>query len=343
MRHQASEIREAVRPAMKKSICRVIPLFCLFSAITPATVTRVNLFPDLHPAQTLIYLIRYQSDKNVKAEGTVAVPMAPNSAQTDAHGLLQIEILDILPAQPAAGKPQVHARAKFLTLDSGVWIKKPGDKKPNWDVQKTDPQGKTIEFTITPDGSVQNVKGLDSFFPEQQLAWQEWVARFALAWTFPAGGVKLGEKSKSEQAEPSPAPIAGLTWERESAYVRDDPCHATQLSLTGEAVPAPTPAETCAVVLTTATLKQKSSSKDSTPEDFRLHDLRTAGTAKGSNEIITYIDLRTGLVTRATESASQFMDVVVALAHGSNGVRYHVNATSHSEVLLITGLPLTHP
>ena len=329
---------------MKKYFRIAVALPCVLAAAALAAVTRVNLLPNLQPKQTLAYLIRYQSDKHVKAEGTVAAPMAPNAAQTDAHGLLQIEILDVPLGQVASSKPAVRARAKFLTLDSSVWIKKPGDKKPNWDVQKIDPQGKSIEFTVSPEGAVENVQGLDSFLLEQQLAWREWVARFALAWTAPAGaGVKLGEKWKSEQAEPSPAPIAGLTWERESTYVRDEPCRATQLSLTGEAGPSPAPAETCAVVLTTATLKQKSSSKDATPEDFRLHNLHTAGTAKGSNEIITYIALRTGLVIRATESASQFMDVVVALADGSNSVRYHVNATSHSEVLLVTDSPLVHP
>jgi hypothetical protein len=328
---------------MRKSLRKAAFLFCFFAAAALAAVTRVNLLPNLQATQTLTYLIRYQSNKNVKAEGTVAAPMAPNSAQTDAHGLLQIEILDVQPAQPTSSKPTVHARARFLTLDSGAWVKSPGDKKPNWDVQKIDPQGKTIEFTVSPDGSVEKVQGLDSLFPEQQLAWQEWMARFVLAWTFPTGGVKLGEKSKSEQAEPSSAPIAGLTWERESTYVRDEPCHATQLSLLGETAPSAGPAETCAVVLTTATLKQKSSSKDATPEDFRLHNLHTAGTAKGANEIITYIALRTGLVMRATESASQSMNVVVALADGSNGVRYHVKATSHSEVLLVTDSPLAHP
>jgi hypothetical protein len=60
------------------------------------------------------------------------------------------------------------------------------------------------------------------------------------------------------------------------------------------------------------------------------------GTAKGSNELITYISLSTGLVVRATEEASQQMDVVVAKADGSNGVRYSVDAKSDLEVLLLT-------
>jgi hypothetical protein len=89
-------------------------------------------------------------------------------------------------------------------------------------------------------------------------------------------------------------------------------------------------------VLTEAKLVQKSSLKDATPEDFKLHELKTMGAAKGSNELITYISLTTGLVVRATEDASQQMNVIIAKADGSNGVRYSVDAKSQLEVLLLT-------
>ena len=301
---------------------------------------RVHLLPKLQPGQTITYLIRFQSDKNVKTESNVVAPMAPNAAQLDAHGLLRVEILDV---QETGSKAAIHARGQFLTLDSGVWIKKPGDKKPDWDIQRVDSNGKSIEFTISPDGSVNGVKGLDSLFPEQQQAWQQWVARFALAWTLPADGMKSGEKWKSEQAEQAGAPIAGLHWTRESIYVRDEPCQTSQLSITGDVSASSSPSDTCAVLLTTAKLKQKSSPKDATPEDFKLHELRTMGTAKGANEIITYISLKSGLVVRATEETSQFMDVVVAKADGSNRVHYNVDAKSHSEVLLVTETLLNQP
>ncbi len=315
-------------------------LLFLAAASLCASGGRVHLLPQLQPGQTITYLIRFQSDKTVKTESNVVAPMTPDAAQIDAHGLLRVEILDL---QEMGGQAAIHARGQFLTLDSGVWPKRPNDKKPDGDKQRGDPNGKIIEFAISPDGSVNNVKGLDSLFPEQQQAWQQWVARFALAWTLPADGMKPGEKWKSEQAEQGGAPIAGLHWARESEYVRDEPCQASQLSLTGDLSPSSGPHDTCAVILTNATLKQSSSSKDATPEDFKLHELRTMGTAKGTSEIITYISLKSGLVVRATEETSQFMDVVVAQAYGPNGVRYNVNAMSHAEVLLLTETPLNHP
>jgi len=315
-------------------------LLILAAATLCAGDRRINLLPRLRPGQTITYLIGFQSDKTVKTESKVVAPMAPNAAQIDAHGLLRVEILDV---QQSGSKAAIHARGRFLTLDSGVWLKRPGDRKPDWDKQRVDPHGKGIDFTISPDGSVNEVKGLDTLFPEQQQAWQQWVARFALAWTLPADGMKFGEKWKSEQAEQAGAPIAGLHWARESSYVRDEPCQASQLSIMGDVSASSGPPDTCAVLLTTATLKQKSSSKDATPEDFKLHELRTMGTAKGAAEIITYISLKSGLVVRATEETSQFMDVVVAKADASNRVHYNVDAKSHSEVLLVTETPLNQP
>jgi len=325
---------------MKCKLQRIGALLLLAAATLCAGEKRINLIPKLQPGQTITYLIRFQSDKTVKTESKVVAPMAPNAAQIDAHGLLRVEILDV---QQAGSKTAIHALGRFLTLDSGVWLKKPGDKKPNWDKQRVDPSGKSVEFTISSDGSVNQVKGLDSLFPEQQQAWQQWVARFALAWTLPADGMKFGEKWKSEQAEQGAAPIAGLHWARESMYVRDEPCQANQLSILGDVSASNGPPDTCAVLLATATLKQKSSSKDATPEDFKLHELRTMGTAQGAGEIITYISLKSGLVVRATEETSQFMDVVVAKADGSNRVHYNVDAKSHAEVLLVTETPLNQP
>src|SRR4029077_7701024 len=277
---------------MKRKLIWIAGLFLLAAAALGAADKRVHLLPKLQPGQVIYYLIRFQSDKNVKTQSKGVAPRASDAAELDAHGLLRLEILE---DQQAANKSTIHARGRFLSLDSGVWLKKPGDKKPDWRAQRLDPNGKTIEFTISPDGSINDVKNLDSLFLEQQQAWQQWVARFALAWTLPADGMKFGEKWKSEQAEQGAAPIAGLHWARESMYVRDEPCQANQLSILGDVSASNGPPDTCAVLLATATLKQKSSSKDATPEDFKLHELRTMGTAQGAGETITYISLKSGL------------------------------------------------
>ena len=325
---------------MKTPSQSIATVFLLLAAVTIDAGNRAKLYPTLHSSQSLTYLIRLRSGKNVKTESTVAAPMAPNSAQLNARGLLQIAILD---AQPSTGKQVLRARGRFLPLNSEVARNNQDGQKSGADAQTAEPSDHAVEFTIALNGLAQNVNGFEILSSDQQQAWQEWLARFAMGWTLPAAGLKPGEKWKSEQAEQASSPIAGLYWTRESVYVREEPCRAMEMSASGEFSQASGPPETCAVILTTATLKQNSSSKDATPGDFKLHGLRTRGTAKGKNEVITYISLRTGLVVRATEEANQFMDVVVLKADGSNRVHYNVGANSHSEVLLVAETPPHHP
>ncbi len=325
---------------MKSKIFLIAALFLLAAAIVLSRDQRANLLPKLQPGQTLTYLIRYRAEKNVKTESNVAVPMAPDSSQMNAHGMLRIQILDL---QQVGGKPVIHARGQFLTQDSRTSEKKPADKQTNPQQQRIDPAIKPFEFTILPDGATDKITGLDALAPEQQQIWQEWVARFAVGWTLPVQGAKLGDKWKAEQSEHAASPIAALMWARDSMYVRDEPCRVSQLSTTGEISPSSGLADECAVLLTTAKLVQKSSAKDATPGTFKLRELKTMGTAKGTNEIITYISLTTGLVVRATEEAHQQMDVTVAKADGSNRVHYNVDAASHSEVLLLTETLPSHP
>jgi hypothetical protein len=199
-----------------------------------------------------------------------------------------------------------------------------------------------VEFTILAGGRVDEVKGLDKFSPEEQQAWGDWVSLFAMAAAFPERGVRRGEKWDSDEPEKSPAPIARLVWSKRSSYVRDEPCRTAQLTIDGQASEAGQPPETCAVILTTAALKQQSSKKDATPEDFKLHELQTMGTARGTNQVIAYISLKTGLVVRATEEASQSMDVVLAKKDGTNRVHYKVDAKSNSEILFVADMPLIH-
>jgi len=319
--------------AMKRTLLVFTSLLLSAASSAPSGEQRARLLPRLHAGQTLTYLIRYRSSKNVKTESRVAVPLAPTASETDAHGLLRIEVLRL---QPAGDRFAVDARGQFLNDDLGVPAAKPAGERSKFEAAPLSPEGNPVEFTITPQGHAEKVIGLDSLSPEQQLVWQEWLARFAVAWAIPSSRAKIGDKWKVEQPVPAASPIAALSWMRDSSYIRNEPCRPAELSSTGEATFSSGPMDNCAVLLTIAKLVQKSSPKDATPEDFKLHQLKTMGTAKGSNELITYISLSTGLVVRATEDSSQQMDVAVAKADGSNGVHYNVDAKSDLEVLLLT-------
>lgn len=300
---------------------------------------RVNLFPRVQAGQVLTYQISYHSDKHIKTESSLIVATPDDSAKIDVSALLRIEILGV---QAQGDRAVIHARTKFEILNSDSHFNVPQTEPPAGQVQRQDPDTKFIEFTILPDGNLDQVNGLDAFLPEQQQAWQEWASRFLLTAAVRGPGARLAQKWTSEEPEKSPSPIAGLRWMRESTYVRDEPCRTMQLTVQGSIAPSDAEPETCAVILTNAALKQNSKAKNTTPEDFKLHELRTTGTAQGANRIITYISLKTGLLIRASEEATQQMNVTVAKADGSNRVHYDVDAKSRSEVVMVSDTPLNN-
>jgi hypothetical protein len=323
-----------------RSISGSLALFVISVCVAKDRPALVNFFPRVQAGQNLTYQISYHSDKHVKTDSSVIVATPDDSAKIDVSALLVLEVLGV---QTQGDRAVIHARTKFEALGSNTHFKVPQFEPPAPQVQRQDPKGQLIEFTILPDGRLDHVTGLEPLFPEQQQAWQEWASRFLLAAEFRTPAVRIAQKWNSEEAEKSSSPIAGLRWVRESTYVRDEPCRAVQLTAQGGAALSDAEPETCAVILTTATLKQDSNAKNATPEDFKLHELRTTGTATGSNHIITYISLKTGLLIRATEEAKQQMDVTVAKADGSNRVHYRVNAKSRSEVLRVSETPLNQP
>lgn len=304
----------------------------LWSPARGGETERIALFPRLHAGQMFTYIVQYRTQKNVKSESRVVTPSGPQNVQSDAKWTLSLEILDV---HPQGDRSAIHARAQLQSVDSAAQAQSaPGHQAspaPGPEVP-----AKSVEFTILPDGRTEAVTGLDGLFPEQREAWQQWLRQFAIAGVFPDGAIKRGRSWKSTEVEQAPSPIARLHWEKQATYVRDEPCAA---------VPAPSTLDggasrnsqlqTCAVILTRAVLKQKSSPKDTTPGDFKLHGLRTTGTANGTNETISYISLQSGLIVRVTEDAKQFMDVVIAKADGSNQVHYNVDANSHTSIWLV--------
>jgi len=261
--------------------------------------------PVLQAGDRLRYENHARLERHVKSESRVVSLLGPREVKRDLSTGMTVAIKGL---QSTGERPTVAAVAE-LDLPGDM----PGSPPPG---------RRTVNFTIEETGQLGRAEGLDGLDPEQRLAWQFWIARFAYGWTLPVAGVKPGEKWKSEEPEETPSLIAGLVWERETTYVQTDKCPIL-------------PAEVCAVFLTDAKLKQKSSPGDTTPEDYQRQELRTFGTAKGTNETVTYISLKTGLVLRATEDAQQYMNVTVAKADASNQVHYEITVTSHFETVFV--------
>jgi len=328
-----------LRVPFKQCLCALL-LATSFSATAYPRTDRMDLFPKLQAGQTVTYQISYRTDKKVSAHSSLALADDPAGANIQVRALLRLEVLGV---ELQASRAIIHARTQFQSLDSDLKLKMPGLEPPPNQTQPQDPKETYIEFTIFPDGRVDQVKGLDALFPERQQAWQEWVSRFAAAAVFPHDGIRLSQKWRSEEPERTPSPIAGLAWMRESIYVRNEPCHTSQITVQGGVADSTQSPDTCAVIFTVATLKQSSSPKDATPDDFRVRQLRTLGMARGKNTTILYISLKTGLLVRASNAADQAMSVTIAKVDGSNRVHYDVNATSHTDISLVTDTPFTRP
>ena len=300
--------------------------------------TSVNFFPHLQTGQSFEYQIRYNSERQIKTETLAFAPAPGNTGNIDITGLIRLEIVGV---RAQGERAVIRARTIFRSLDTHISQRLPAVESPPDQIQREETGNNFVEFQILPDGRLDQLTGLDKLAPDQQEAWQEWLSRFLLAATFPAGQLHLQQKWTFTEPERAPSPIAGLQWSRESAYAGNQNCKPAEITVTGQTAPSGTGPQPCAVILTTAVLKQQSKQSNTTPEEFKLRDLRTSGTAAGKNRIVTYVSLQTGLLIRASEESSQHMDVTIAKTDGSNRVRYTVNATSRSEVLLIAQTALS--
>lgn len=262
--------------------------------------------PDLKKEQTLVYEIQGRVQRHVKTQSRVSSILEPRDSKQEFSGQLRLKIREV---GTENGRPVVSAQAEFAYPNNESEAAPAVDKH-------------AVNFTISGNGEVRNLGGFDDLDPIERMAWQFWISRFALGWTLTSGNLKRGEKWKNEESENYPAPIARLVWELETTYGDDSQCPVI-------------PAQTCAVFFTSARLKQKSSPKNSTPEDYRLHDLKTSGTATGTNEIYTTISQQTGLTMRGSEDVRQSMTVVILKADETNGVKYTMEAASHFEMILV--------
>jgi hypothetical protein len=272
-----------------------------------AAENRATLLPQLRRGQTLTYQIRIRIDKHIRSQSRIATAAPPDVGPVDITRTIRIDVLDVAPADP---------RAKLVLR---AQIQDPA--------AAAQPSPKPFDFSVRSDGTVNPPRDLDDLTSEDTDAWRAWLTHFAIAWTLPEKGARLADKWTTEEPVLG-LPLAELHWQKESQYVRDEACPVARSA-----------AERCAVLLTTSILKQHSSPKDATPDDYKSRQLKTMGTATGRNDIFTYISLSTGLVVRSSEEAKQSMDVLIAKLDASNQVHYYVEAKSSTEMLLIPPAP----
>jgi hypothetical protein len=290
---------------------------------------RLQLAPHLHAGQILLYRIDFRNSRNMQTESRVTSPQLPPSSNVNASGLLQVEIVE-------SGAAGLRIKTYYSERNSPAAPSQSHDQQ----ISEAAAPDKLVEVSIAADGSATQIKGLDQLSSAQQFAWNDWLGRFTSSMTFPKQGIRAGQKWETSEPETNPSPIALLLWTKKYQYVRDEPCmFDSQPEQTSPAKSSTNSNSACAVIFIQSTLRQKSSPKNSAPDDYKLRNLKTRGTAAGQNETILYFSRATGLLVRSTEDAQQSLDVLVALADGSNAVHYTLDAKSHSDILLLPDSP----
>ena len=288
---------------------------CAMGALLPVLLSAQHgrlPSPALRAGQSLIYQLEFSASRAVQTDSRLSSPPLPPGDELNAVCLLQVEVVD---TKSSALRLKTYLSQKTAPAPSESATATPAESAPD----------KIIEVAIARDGAASQVNGLDQLAVAQRFAWNNWLGRFTATWTVPNSALRVGSRWHLDEPETTPSPLAGLVWSKKYQYVRNEPCGLSQSPVAGD----------CAVILVHAQLHQKSSPNNATPEDFKLRGLLTRGTATGANETILYIGLANGLLVRSSEDAQQSMDATIALADGSNEVRYVMKAKSRSQIQLL--------
>jgi hypothetical protein len=192
-------------------------------------------------------------------------------------------------------------------------------------------EGRSLEFTLSPDGKVSDLISPEDFLPAERKALEDSLAQLAWSPGAPAEGVAPGQKWITERPI-TPAPLLGLVWRSESTYLRNEPCQASAPA--AGLVQAAT-GETCAVILTQFDIAQRPAGSDPTPPEFRARALRTAGKLAGSGDSLVYVSLRTGWVVSVTEQATEETDLTVTAVEDNSQTRYAGRVRRQSSMTLL--------
>lgn len=302
----------------------VLLLFAATVLLSARPPERAHFTPRFNAGQTLFYRIEFHATRDATAESRFDSPLVPPAGRIDFSGLLQVHVSE---ATPHGFRLKTYLSERHASASSS--------QTPPASSNEPD---KAIEFSLSPTGIASRLTGFDRLSASQQAAWSAWLARFTSSMAFPST-LRIGQKWQATEGETAPSPIAGLLWTKKFEYARDESCPAEPATSSAKLNNAGSPATSCAVVLVTATLRQKSSRQNATPPDFKLHNLKSQGAASGRNETILYLSRSQGILIRSTESAQQSMDVTITLADGSNRVHYSLDAKSRSEIFLLTDSP----
>jgi hypothetical protein len=304
----------------------------MVSAVLAAATQRVHLSPKFTGGEVL----RYQVEMRTVSTGNTTTPIANPEGETKLSQTISLLVrLDVIgTGQVSSGQPRLRATYEKSRAQSESDAFNPD--APSLEDQYAKIEGRSIEFSLMPDGHLTNMTGLEDAFPSRSETDPilSWVQALSTGGRVPRGGVALGQKWNDERTLAG-WPLSGLSWHTESTYLRDDVCTPAG-AMSGQAIDAGT-RSACAVLLTRFEILHRGSPQaDATPDDYRRYGLRTSGTWTGSGESLDTISLATGLLESSTQTSTQNMDYQITSASTGSRIHHVGQVQSQSEIRLVS-------
>jgi hypothetical protein len=324
---------------------------------------RVRLAPQFKPGDSL----RYQIESQMTIAGTSTTPIVNPEGATQVKQsisiVLRLDVLEVQPTTPEA-KP-AHGSNSALATNAA-----PGPMRIRATYEKSsaisesdayDPtsasladqynrlEGRSMEFTLEPDGKIIDVKGLEDMLsnPSAAQTVRSWMAGLSSSAGFPPQGIEIGQKWSREQPLTG-VPLDRLFWRTEATYLRNEVCpentpppdsETAAAPASGAAAKAPSAnSPTCATILTQFAIVRRGSHNpraDDTPDDYRHNGLRTSGTWTGSGESLDSFSLATGRMLRSTQSSSQDLDFAITSTNTGSRMTYKGKIETRTEIILL--------
>jgi len=286
-------------------------------------------------------IFHYQIESHTTTTVKTTTPIAdPESGSRTTQALDLIVRLDVLSPAPGSPPGATHFRVTYEKSHAEAQSDAFDPTGPSFQDQYSRIEGRSFDFTLDPNGTIADFRGLDDIFPNRSTAEPaySWIDGLFPGSRFPHDGVSVGQKWKTERPVTG-MPLDDLIWSSDSTYLRNEACSATAAA--GAAKSAGDPPigapPTCATILMHYHMSRRGSPKsDATPPDYRKNGLRTSGEWTGSGDSLDSISLATGLLVTSTENSTQEVDYEITSATSGSSVRRKGRVQSQ---LIITLIP----
>jgi hypothetical protein len=327
IRAAASRLRFLGRATRVCAICGGISI----SLGAAPAANRIHLSPKFISGETLRYQIDTKTVTTGKATSPIADPEAASKFNQSANLIVRLEVLDVKPELDGSAS-RVRLRATYekssATSESDSYDAGAAALQEQYDKL----QGRSLQFTIEPDGKVTSVAGFDDLLsnPSAASSMQAWMDGLSSSAKFPKEGIEVGQKWTNDRPLEN-TPLAGLTFHTESTYLRNEPCPGESGAVTPDAG-----GSACATILTKFEIfRHGSAHGDATPDSYLHNGLRTSGTWTGAGESLDSVSLANGMVVRSTQTGKQDMDFSIVSAASGSKMHYSGHVDSRSEISLL--------